>query len=99
MEQLDCCYLTQIDPPPNFFENSSVLLEPHVPKLSHLMSLEEQDPCGRHITKRGIEEIFETDLVGVVECVPQHQVMHPAWNEAASVANPLIFSQEVASEF
>ena len=40
------------------------------------MSLQEQDPCGKHITKRGFEEIFETDPVGVVECVPQHQVMH-----------------------
>ena len=51
------------------------------------------------LQKEGLREIFETDLVGVVECVPQHQVMHPAWNEAASVANPLIFSPEVASEF
>ena len=28
------------------------------------------------IQKEGLREIFETDLVGGVECVSQHQVMH-----------------------
>ena len=28
------------------------------------------------LQKEGLREIFETDLVGGVECVPQHQVMH-----------------------